>query len=282
MSAFLELAKRPRPERPSSRVPVYPPTVTLTQSYTWVLREVFLAAAARLAFFSGFTFRRNLHPGSIQVKDLPMLGVYIGEEVMTPDKTTINDGNAGHIAFQHDFRIMFSVILVNNDPIEIEKKLDAGFWAIMNGIWRDQYITNFMDTMNYDTGDMNPDNTRMEAITRGVRRHKFGATGLNNETPFAEMQYEVTVRYRAEFAPTITDDLLRIHVETVPMADDGTVPPADEVQRIISEYMLEAAPAKENPNERQAREVVAPASGRGSQEANGRPAPKGPNGQGRS
>lgn len=220
-----------------------PPTITATQSFTWVLREVFASALMRKPFFAGFKLRRNQHPGPVQMKELPLLGVYMGEEVMTPD----GDANAGEIRFMHAFRILFSVIVVNNDPEQIEKKLDAAFWAIMNGLWRDPYLTNLLDTFNPSVGYGNPDNTRMEGVTRGVRRHRFGAVGLNNEAPFAELQYDATITYRSEFGPVIVDDLLHIHVETVPLADDGTIPPADEVRRVITEYTFDPVSKESKP-----------------------------------
>src|SRR5262249_38738631 len=117
-----------------------------------------------------------------------------------------------------------------------EAILDQAWWAIMTGLWSDPYLMNFLDTRNPATGTSNPDNTRLEGIRGGMRRHVWGAIGLNNERPVAELQYEATVCYRSRFLPVIPDDLLRIHQETVPLASDGTVPPADEVQRIISEY----------------------------------------------
>ena len=112
----------------------------------------------------------------------------------------------------------------------------------MNGLWRDQYITNMLDTWNPGAGAGNPDNTRFEGVTRGSRKHVWGHAGLNNELPIGELQYDASIIYRAEFGPIITDDLLRIHVETVPLATDGTIPDADVVQRIISEYEFTAAP----------------------------------------
>jgi hypothetical protein len=216
-------------------------TITAHQSYTWVLREVFLAAVKRLPYFGGggFTYRRNPHPGPIQIDDIPLVGVYIGDEVMTPD----GDGNAGAIRFLHQAKFSFSVLVLNNDPALAEQQLDGAFWAIMNGLWRDEYITNFLDTWNPQLGADNPDNTRFEAITRGVRRHRFGNAGHNNDTPFAELQYEITMTYRTEFGARVPDDFLHMHVETVPLADDGTVPGPDEVERIISEYFFEPTDA---------------------------------------
>jgi hypothetical protein len=80
-----------------------------------------------------------------------------------------------------------------------------------------------------------PDNTRIEGVERGTRRHVWGVIG-KAEKPIGELEYIASIRYRTEWYPTGFPDLLRIHEETVPLADDGTVPPASQVQRIISEY----------------------------------------------
>jgi len=212
--------------------------ITDTQSYSQVLRDVFFARLVTLPFFAGFKARRSKML-QIMRETIPYLGVYIVDEGMAPD----GDGNAGHIKFVHTLRLGFSVIIHNNDAVAAELKLDEAFWAIMNGLWRDPYITNMLDTWNPATASGTPDNTRFEAVVRGNRKHVWGSAGLNNELPYGELQYEASVTYRSEFAPVITDDLLHIHVETVPLAKDGTVPAADVVQRIISEY--EFTPAQQ-------------------------------------
>ena len=211
--------------------------ITDTQSYSEVLRDVFFARVVTLPFFAGFKARR-CKMLQVQPEHIPYLGVYIIDEQMAPD----GDANAGCIRFIHTLRIGFSVIIENNDPLAAELKLDEAFWAIMNGVWRDQYITNMLDTWNPVAGAGNPDNTRFEGVTRGMRKHVWGHAGLNNELPIGELQYDASVVYRAEYGPIITDDLLRIHVETVPLASDGTIPDADVVQRIISEYEFTAVP----------------------------------------
>jgi len=206
-------------------------SITDIQSFSAVIRDVLFAKAVTLPFFSGFKARRckmlNVDP-----EHLPYLGVYIVDEQMQPD----GDANAGCIRFTHTLRLGFSVIIRNNDPLAAELKLDESFWALMNGLWRDEYITNMVNTWNPHIGAGNPDNVRFEGIVRGTRRHMWGATGLNNETAIAEMQYEPSILYRADYSPVIVDDLLRIHVETVPLARDGHVPDANEVIRIIREY----------------------------------------------
>lgn len=212
--------------------------ITDVQSYSAVIRDVFFAKLCTLPIFEGFTARRCKQLPT-EPYHLPYLGVYIVEESMGPDGNI----NTGTIRFIHDLKLGFSVQIEDNDPLRLELKLDEAFWAIMNGLWRDQYICNMLDTWNPHTGSGNPDNTRFEGIPRGRRRHNWGPPRNHNETPWAELQYEATVQYRTNFYPIITDDLERIHVEVVPLKHpppEGRVPPEDEIQRIIAKYELRA------------------------------------------
>ncbi|UPK03106.1 hypothetical protein [Bradyrhizobium sp. 170] len=183
--------------------------ITDTQSFSLVIRDVFFDAVSSDPFFASYSKRKNKML-SVQHQQLPYLGVYIIDETMLPD----GDANAGMIRFSHTLRIGFSVMVANNDQVVAEQQIDAGYWRIMNRLWPDQYIMNLFDTMNPHTGEPNPDNTRIESITRGVRRHVFGATALNNETPVAEMQYDVSVFFRTGWPPIITDDLEEIDIST--------------------------------------------------------------------
>lgn len=208
-------------------------TITDDQSYSLVIRDSIFAALVTLPFFAGWKARRSKML-QVQPELLPYLGVYIVDEDMRPD----GDPNAGTIRFNHSLRLGFSAVIALNDPVSAELQLDKAFWAIMNGIWRNNGITNLLYS------EM-PDNTRIEGVPRGTRRHVWGAAGLNNELPIGEMQYIASLFYRSSFAPVITDDLLRIDVETVPLGTDGQIPPADEVQRIISKYEFTPAARRE-------------------------------------
>ena len=199
-----------------------PAGITNTQSYTWVLRETFLATLQPL--FPGYTFLRN-NQDRVQVWQLPVLGVYLVSEKMVPD----GDWNAGDVRFIHDFQIGFSVIIANNDSDLVEQKLDAAFWTVMYGLWPNLQLMNML----YST---TPDNTRFEGVMLGTRRHSFGATGKDNETPVAELQYEITCRYRTEWPPVIIDDLKTIHVTVVPVGIDPT-----QTQVIEAEYDFAAS-----------------------------------------
>jgi hypothetical protein len=179
------------------------------QSYSFNIRDTFFAAVTRMPFFADYT-KRKTKMIKVQPELLPFLAVYMLPETMTPD----GDANAGFIRFIHALPIGFSVMIANNDEIVAEQTIDAAFWALMNGLWTDPYLNNTIDTLNRDTGISNINNVVFESITRGVRRHVFGAATMNNETPLAELQYDVTVCYRSEWYPTITDDLLLVDVKT--------------------------------------------------------------------
>ena len=198
--------------------------ITDTQSYSQVIRDALFATVVQLPFFQNFKARRSKQL-PIQEPILPYLGVYIIGEDMPAD----GDPNAGDIRFIHMLRVGFQVIIENNDPVQSELYLDQAFWAIMNGLWTDTGLTNMIQT------EM-PDNTRIEGIERGTRRHVWGTMGSTQEKPIGELEYIATVKYRSEWYPGNFPDLLRIHEEVVPMADDGSVPDASVVQRIIVEY----------------------------------------------
>ena len=208
-----------------------PPTISEVQSWSFIIRDMFIDRLMQAEFFQGFTPRKS-KALPIMINQIPTLGVYFVSEEMSPD----GDLNAGEIRFTHMLKLGFSVIVINNDTVACEAKLDQAFWAIMNTLWRDPYLVNLIDTRRYPGGIGNPDNTRIEGVSRGTRRHVFGTAGKDNETPIGEMQYEATVKYRADYAPVITDNLLLIHQETIPLKDDGTMRPPDEVPPIVTEY----------------------------------------------
>ncbi|MHC2894831.1 hypothetical protein ACVIU4_005985 [Bradyrhizobium barranii subsp. barranii] len=183
--------------------------ITDTQSYSLVIRDVFYDVLAADPFFANYTKRKNKML-QVQPEMLPYLGVYIIDETMLPD----GDANAGYIGFSHTLRIGFSVMVAHNDQVIAEATIDAAFWHIMKRLWTDQYLMNMIDTRAYPGGVGNPDNTRIEGITRGTRRHVFGNAQFNNETPVAELQYDVSCFYRTIWEPEITDELLEIHVRT--------------------------------------------------------------------
>jgi lipoprotein NlpI len=209
--------------------------VTDTQSYSLVIRDAFYDTLANREPFFANHFKRKTKMVPIMPEQVPFLGVYIIDETMTPD----GDGNAGEVAFIHTLRIGFSVIVANNDQDAAEREIDTSFWRIMNRLWTDAHVMNVMNTYNPDDGSMNGDNTRIESISRGVRRHQFGTNQLNNQTPLAELQYDVSCVYRTYWPPVVYDDLNEIDVTTQLNAN------AIEVQ---SKYFFNLPPSKEKRN----------------------------------
>jgi hypothetical protein len=213
--------------------------VTDTQSYGWVIRNIFFDAVSALPIFTGFTKRKTKWL-AIQSQSIPYLGVYWVGERMSPD----GDGNAGAVAFKHMLRIGFSIVIANNDADTLETKLDQMMWAVSNRLFPDQYIMNMLDTFAYGAPgpNNNPDNVRIESISGVDWRRNWGAAALNNEMPNAEVAGEITVMFRSMWTPVITDDLTHVHIETVPLATDEAgesyVPPAEEVERVIQEITI--------------------------------------------
>jgi hypothetical protein len=181
--------------------------ITEKQSFAYDIRDTFFNAVSVDPMFASFTTRKTkalpVQPGLI-----PYLGVYLIDETMTPD----GDANAGMIRFSHTARIGFSVIVANNDPEAAEKTSDQAFLKIMALLFTDLHVMNVLqnDTAGYN----NVENVAIESITRGTRRHIYGATGTNNETPFLELQYDVSAFFRTEWYPDITDVLDEINVTT--------------------------------------------------------------------
>jgi hypothetical protein len=198
-----------------------PSGITQTQSFTWVLREQILVALGPV--FSGFMIRRTDYKAILPAQ-LPALGVYVTNERMTPD----GDPNAGEIRFIHDFQIGISVIIANNDPDIAEQKLDAAFWSMMHGLWSNAKLMAFLSSAN-------PDNTSFEGITLGVRRIVYGNIGKNNETPVAELQYEINCKYRSTWPPFIPDYLEKIVVTVIPEGFDPTLTPVITVEYDFSQ-----------------------------------------------
>jgi len=214
-------------------------TITEVQSYGYVIRDMLLDKLVTAPFFSGFTVRKSRQLQTM-TNHLPLLALYLVKEDMAPD----GDPNHGDIEFVHSLTLGFSVVIVNNDPEATQEKLNQAYWVIMNRLWRDQYLMNMIDTRAYPGGIGNPDNVRIEGLGNGSWRF-VDHPPLNNETPMSELRYEQTLRYRADYTPIIVDDFLLIHEEVVPLATDGTMPPADEVQRVTTVYEFDPSAQKD-------------------------------------
>jgi hypothetical protein len=205
--------------------------ITDTQSYALVIRDAFHDALAGDTFFTSYTVRKTKMLVA-RTEYLPYLGVYIIDETMNPD----GDANAGVIRFSHVLRVGFSVMIANNDQVVAEQTIDAAFWRIMNRLWPDAGIMNvFQSSM--------PDNTQIEGVTHGLRKHVFGNAQLNNETPIAELQYDVSVSFRTFWPPIITDDLETIDITTGVKPGD-TQDEMDQRQQAHVRYLFDISPRR--------------------------------------
>jgi hypothetical protein len=145
----------------------------------------------------------------LQAEQIPFVGVYLVEETMGPD----GDANHAEPRFVHTVKLGFSVIITAPDEQVAERNLDSAHWTIMNlltnerwhkfpanGAWLDNVYTNKHEDIH------------IESVTRGARKHVFGNRMINNDTPTAELQMELTVLHRTSFPPIIPDTLNMIHV----------------------------------------------------------------------
>jgi hypothetical protein len=195
-------------------------------SYSLFIRDAMLQRIRLMPFFVDFAKFGRSRRLSIQPDGIPYVGVYLCDETMVPD----GDYNAGDIRFTHALRIGFSVIVYNNDEDNTEDQLDGAFWALMNGLLCDATLTNLFET------DI-PGNAVIEGFSRGTRRHFYSVTS-GSEQPIGELQMDLTCVLRTRWAPTITDDLKVIHVETsFPIA--GTEEEKAGIQQVTSVYDIE-------------------------------------------
>jgi len=221
-------------------------TDTSVFSYGLVIRDMLLTKLVTAPFYADFSVRKSRQLPT-QPSQLPMLGVYLVKEDMTPD----GDPNHGDIEMVHNLTIGFSVVIVNNDPEATQEKLNEAYWVIMNWLWRDQYLMNMIDTRAYPGGIGNPDNVRIEGLLNGSWRF-VDHPPLNNETPMSELRYEQTLKYRADYTPIILDDFLVLHEEVVPLTTDGEIPNEEEVQRVYVEYEINQNAVEPHSTEKEA------------------------------
>lgn len=202
--------------------------ITETQSFALDMRDAMYNVVVADTYFNTFTKRKTRRMPIQGLDQIPFLGVYIVDETMLPD----GDANIGCIRFSHTARIGFSVIHAGNEPVALEKQIDADYLRIMRLLWTDAKLMNVLHNTN-------PEGVGAESIVRGTRRHIFGATGANNETPFAELQYEVNCYSRSEWYPDITDMLEEIDI-TTGIKISETQAQRNERQQVTVKMMFEA------------------------------------------
>src|SRR6516165_4403987 len=139
----------------------------------------------------------------LDANQIPYVGCYLIDETLGPD----GDPNHAEPRFVHTVKLGFSVVITSNDDAVAEQNLDSAHWSIMrtfeNPSWH-----KFPAAGDWNNG--NP--IRIESITRGSRKNIFGNKAIDNETPVAELQMDLTVVHRTSFPPHPFDDLERINV----------------------------------------------------------------------
>ncbi len=191
----------------------------LYRSYPMRLLDGTMSRIQAMPFFATFNF--SSHKGLIiQPSSVPFCGVYLLREDRAPD----GDANAGEIRFRTLARIGISVIIQNNDPAAAEYKLGDAAQAISIGL--------FSDSTYYNNSSF-----KIQGLARGSCQNFFGRVGtLDNETPIAELRYELDVDLGTiTYEPLVPDTLEVIHVETAFPLDGDT----SQVQQVKVEYDLE-------------------------------------------
>ena len=161
-----------------------PHVETVQRSYAMMVRDAMMARLKAMRFFQGFEFRRS-HSLKLLVGHMPMCCVYFLKEDLTPD----GNANTGEVRFDSEVRIGFSVFLINNDPEEMEDRLDNAYQVIFEGLLRDSTL-------------YNNSQFRIESFSRGSRQHFYGSIPQTNETPYSELRAELVCNLGAiEYEP---------------------------------------------------------------------------------
>jgi hypothetical protein len=170
----------------------------------FVIRDRLMSKVKAMSFFTGhnFTFTTNKSV-MIQPQSIPFCGVYLIEEIGTPD----GDANVAENRFRTTARYGFSVIVQNNDMEIAEQRLDDAMTAL-NDLLSDPTVYNWGGYQK--TGDI-----AIQAFSRGSRTHAFGAIGQDNEIPIAELRFDLSCDLGVIMHPTIvTDEFRHLHLET--------------------------------------------------------------------
>lgn len=201
--------------------------ITETQSFGLDIRDAMYDVVTADAFWEGYTFRKNKML-QLQPELIPYLGVWFVDEQLAPD----GDANAGCIRFNHTHRIGFQVIQKGIDPDPLEYNVDKAYLKIMTLLWTNAKLMNVLVNNN-------PEGVGIESAIKGTRRHVFGNTGLNNETPFVQLEFEIHCFSRSEWYPDITDTLDEIDV-TTGIKTSETQAERDNRQQVTVKYMFDA------------------------------------------
>jgi hypothetical protein len=197
---------------------VYPPS--------YIIREGIIERLKTIATFQSVKlFSRNRGKGPYQAENIPLVACYRMSEALSPD----GDANHGEPRFTHDVKYGFSVVVQNNDNAAAEASVMAGMWTILRTLENQRWWHFPVEgewQRNPFTKKIEP--LKIESYTRGeIRPVNFGPKAGNNEVPYAELDFELTARFRSGFPPYVPDPLELVHVTVAypwpfdPNANDG-------------------------------------------------------------
>ena len=187
-------------------------------SYPVLVHHGLLSRVQNLPFFNGFIFTGNKSV-SIQPESIPFCGVYLLQEFMAPD----GDANVGQPRFRTSVRYGFSVIVQNNDPVLAEAMLDKAYQALTIGL--------FSDASLYNNKQF-----KIQSFIGGTRQHVFGHLSMNQESPIAELRWELMCDLGViDYPPDVPDVLEVIHLETVYPSQDKK----DTTRQVKVEYDMD-------------------------------------------
>jgi hypothetical protein len=193
--------------------------VAAPNSYEHIVHMGILERMKTMSMFEPVKqWAQNRHKGPVQKENLPFFGCYFMESRAVPD----GDSNAGCPAFVDRLKLGFSVIILSNDEKQAHENLDRAYWAIMKYLHRQDWFRFPMPP------PMKP--IDCEGVEGHFHRFVFGNTAIDNETPVAELQLDVTLKWRTMFPPLVEDPLKTVHVTI----DDRYKP-------FTAEWTLEAA-----------------------------------------
>jgi len=167
------------------------------RSYHMLVRDGMFDRVKLMPFFSGFNFSTKKDV-KIQLQSIPFCGVYFLQLFLAPD----GDANAGVVRFRTSSRYGFSVIIQNNDSDEAEFILDKAMQSL-SGLFSDPTLYNNKQF-------------QIQSFAGGLIQHVYGHVGQENQTPIAELRFELTCDLGViDYPPFVEDDLEVIHLETV-------------------------------------------------------------------
>jgi hypothetical protein len=153
-------------------------------------------------YFASF-YTQTTRMVQIQPEQIPYLGVYLLQDRKVPD----GDAGQGMTRFKHTATIAFSVMVSCNDAARADAELDFAEERINTRIFCDPHIMNKI-------ADNTPNHVVIDTIESSTIDRQMGNAQLDNETPLAELRYQLLVGFRDYWYPAITDDFLRYDVYT--------------------------------------------------------------------